>query len=351
MKLFITPILVLTSLITFGQNKPAEELLKIYRSGNYDMTIVKANEFLQNDPDNIDYKLLLGRALTDKGDYHSAIPYLEFTVSNDHNNSWRKAWALAYLGNIHFRLQDYDRSKKYLQECFDLKATKNVTQFAYIKIQQFGLDDFYKDWKIVESDNFRFHFQNRSDADIEKYISSREEAFRKINAFFESELPKKIDFFVWNSGDDAKKVLRTNLGFADPNFSIVHSHLKQTKGHEMTHIISNYTTKIIKKTELITEGTAVCFDQTNYDKAQIVKEWLKNNQEKVSIRKTWTNWNDFPEELTYPLSGLFVKELIDHFGRDKFIEFFGNQTYENAKQVFGEKLDEVILEFENKMNT
>lgn len=351
MRLFNTTIIILTSLFTFGQNKHVEELGNIYMSGDFDKTILKANELLKDDPNNIDYKLLLGRALTDKGDFDSAIPYLDYTVNNDPDNSWRKAWALGYLGTCHFMLQDYDNSKKYTKECFDLNATKNATQYAYKRILLFGFDDFYKDWKIVESDNFRFYFQNMSDSDIEKYISSREIVFKNINEFFESEVPKKIDFFVWNSRDDAKKLLGANLGFSDPSFCIVHSHFQQTKGHEMTHVISNYSTKMVMKTGLINEGTSVCFDQTSQDKEQIVKDWIKDNGNKVKIKEIWNNWKGYPEELTYPLSGLFVKELIDNFGKEKFIEFFGNQTYDNAKLVFGEKLEKVIKDFENKINT
>jgi tetratricopeptide (TPR) repeat protein len=354
MRLIITTIFSLIILITFGQNKQVEELEKIYMSGDFDKTIIKANDFLKNDPNNIDYKLLLGRALTDKGDFNSAIPYLDFTVKNDPNSSWRKAWALGYLGTCYFMIQEYDNSKISIKECFDLNATKNATRYAYKRILMFGFDDFYKDWKIVESDNFKFYFQNMSDSDIEKYISSREIAFKTINDFFESELPKKIDFFVWDSRIDAKKLLKANLGFADPSFCIVHSHFQQTKGHEMTHVISNYSTKMVKKTKLINEGTAVCFDQTNQDKQdkeQIVKNWIKNNDKQIDISMIWENWKEYPEKFTYPLSGLFVKELIDNFGRVKFIEFFGNQTYENAKLVFGDELDKVIKNLENKINT
>lgn len=77
-------------------------------------------------------------------------------------------------------------------------------------------------------------------------------------------------------------------------------------------------------------------------KESIVKEWLKANNKKISIREIWANWKIYPEELTYPLSGLFVKELIDNFG---------NQTYENAKSVFGDKLNVVIRDFEDKINS
>ncbi len=351
MKKIITSIFILSSLITFGQNPVLDDLWKLYQSRDYEKVIKEAKPHLDTDSLKVDLNLLLGRTYADKGDFKSAIPYLDFTANNDQNNSWRKAWALGYLGTCHFILQDYENSRISTKECFDLNATKNATRYAYKRILMFGFDDFYKDWKIVESDNFRFHFQNMSDSDIERYISSREKAFKNINEFFASELPKKIDFFVWDSREDAKRILRANLGFARPNMCIVHSHFQQTVGHEMTHVISNYSTKMVMKTGLINEGTAVCFDQTNQDKEQIVKDWLKTNDKEITINELWTNFRDYPDALTYPLSGLFIKELIDNFGREKFIDFFGNQTYDNAKLIFGEKLDKVIEDFENKINT
>ncbi|MGE5458354.1 MAG: hypothetical protein ACM3RX_08360, partial [Methanococcaceae archaeon] len=180
---------------------------------------------------------------------------------------------------------------------------------------------------------------------------SREETYQTINKFFLSKLPKKIDFFVWNSREDAKKLLGINLGFANPGPCIVHSYYQQTKGHEMTHVISNYLTNSPNKTGLINEGTAVCFDQTNQNRVQIVKDWLKATNKKISIKEIWTNWKMYPEDVTYPLSGLFVKELIDNFGAEKFKEFFKDQTYENAEKIFGDKLDLLIKDLENEINT
>ena len=351
MKKIITPIFVLISLITFGQNPQAVQLNKIYMSKNFKQAIVKANEFLKNDPNNIDYKMILGRALTDVGSYKEAIPYLEYTVDNDPDNTWKKAWALDYLGTCYFMQLKYDDSKKALDDCLSLNATKNATNDANGKSLLFGFDKFFTDWEIVESENFRFHFQNMSNSDIKNYISTRELAFQNINKFFESDLPKRIDFFVWNSREDAKRIINANLGFASPGFCVLHSHYQQTVGHEMTHVISNFSTTIINKTGLINEGTSVCFDQTNQDREQRVKDWIKTNNIKISIEQIWANWKDYPDELSYPLSGLFVKALIDNFGREKFIEFFGNQTYDNAKIVLGEEIDKVIQEFENKMNS
>lgn len=351
MKAFITIFFLLISIISFGQNPQVDELNKLYMSGDYEETIFRANEFLKNEPNNIDFNLILGRALTDKNDFKTAIPYLELTVKNDKSNSWRKAWALNYLGTCYFMMKNYCNSKSSLNECIKLKATKNVTNSAYKQISLFGYNKFYNNWKTVETDNMIFHFQKMDSNSIEKFISTREEAFVNINNFFNSNLPKKIDFFVWDSNNDAKKLLKTSLGFAHPRFCIVHSHYQQTKGHEIAHVISHYSTKIIYKTGLITEGVAVCFDQTNQNKETIVKDWLKAHNKKISIIEVWTNWNAYPEQLTYPLSGIFVKYLIENFGKDKFIEFYNNQTYDNAKAIFGDNFDKIVNNFENKINT
>ncbi len=351
MKNFFTLLIVLTSLVSFAQNTAIDDLWKLYNAQDFKSVLEKAKPLLENEPNNPDMNLMMGRSYADLGDFKSAIPFLDLVVKNGSDRSWQKAWALAYQGTCYFMLEDYDNSRQSTEECIKLNVTKNASQYAYKGMLLFGFDSFYANWRIVESDNFRFHFQNMSDADIKRYVSTREEAYGNINKFFRSNLPKKIDFFVWNSKEDAQKVLHANLGFADPGACIVHSHFQQTRGHEMAHVISNYSTNMLNKTGLINEGTAVCFDQTNQDKTQMVKDWLKANNKKLSVADIWANWKNYPDELSYPLAGLFVKELIDNFGREKFIEFFGNQTYENARSVFGEKLDAVITDFENKMNT
>lgn len=351
MRQIFTSILILTSFISFGQNTEIDDLWKLYNSGNFKTVIEKAKTLLDNNPGNIDLNLMIGRSYADQTNYENAVPFLEQTLMNDKYNSWQKAWALDYLGTCYFMLQKYEDSKASLSACINLNATKNATNDAYGKTLLFGFNEFYKDWKIAETKNFRFHFQNVSDVEIEKYTSEREQAFKEIIDFFKSSLPKKIDFYVWNSREDAMKILKKNLGFSLPNFCIVHTLYQQTIGHEMTHVISNYTSEIYSKTRFINEGTAVCFDLTNQDKLKQIKDWAIANNKQISIKDFWENGDKYAEEILYPLSGLFVKELIDNFGREKFLEFFKNQTYDNAKLVFGDRVDRLIQKFENKIKT
>ena len=54
----------------------------------------------------------------------------------------------------------------------------------------------------------------------------------------------------------------------------------------------------------------------------MVKTWLLTNKIEIDINGIWANWGKYPQELSYPLSGLFVEELISRFGKEKFLAFF-----------------------------
>ena len=114
MKLKLLFLFILISIIAHSQSSKMEQLGKLYMSGNIEATINRADEYLEEEPNNIDYKLILGRALTDFGNYKEAIPHLIYTVENDEHNSWRKAWALGYLGSCYYMLSEYEKSKKVL---------------------------------------------------------------------------------------------------------------------------------------------------------------------------------------------------------------------------------------------
>ncbi|HCE58679.1 MAG TPA: hypothetical protein DER09_12845 [Prolixibacteraceae bacterium] len=341
-------LLTLIAVAVQAQNPKSEELSKLYNTGEFEKTIEKAREYLTDDPQNMDYTAVLGRALVDNGQFAEAIELLKYVAEND--NSWRKAWSAGYLGTAYFMLSDVENAKAALQIATQLNITQNATKYATSNWLIFGFHPFFADWQTWETVHFRFHFQNMESAEMERFAKSRENAFETINRFFGSVLPKKIDFFVWKSKEDALKILKTESGFAQPQYGVIHANYRQTRGHEITHIITGNLGKRQIKTGLINEGTAVCFDQSNNNREEMVKTWLKANNAKVDIKDIWANWQKYPQELTYPLSGLFVEALLSRFGKEKFLAFIDNQTYENAIKVFGSETDKIIQEFENRFN-
>jgi tetratricopeptide (TPR) repeat protein len=339
---------LLANLHGYGQPPDTDALRKMLESRDFDQVIEKILPVLNTSTDKVELNLLLGQAYAEKDEFKTAIPYLEYAAKNGEQNS--KAWALAYLGSCYFMTGEQARSKSSFDECLKPAVSAEITRHVNTIMAMLGFHDGYSSWKVVESGHFRFHFQDMPDADIQRFVVSRELAFEKINSFFRSSLPKKIDFFIWKSREDAKKMLNRNLGFANPTHCVAHLHYQQTVGHEMTHVISDFSVDIRNKSGLINEGVAVCFDQTSRSKEEMAKKWLIANEAKVDIVAMWTNWKLFPEELSYPVAGLLIRELIDTYGRDKFLEFFKIQTYENAQQVFGKDLDDTINRIHDKLN-
>jgi tetratricopeptide (TPR) repeat protein len=347
MRLTLSVFCLLASLSLWSQSSDTEALKQSFDSKNYDQVIEKTLRILDNSPDKVELSLLLGRAYFHKAEYRTAIPYLEVAANNGIQNI--NGMAYLYLGRCYFMTGDQAKSEINLQAASTSQDPELAKEVKYL-MPVFGFHEAYKTWTVVESEHIRFHFQNMADSSARKFVESREWAFRKANNFFKSSLPKKIDFFTWNSREEAKKVLSRSLGFADPQTCAVHSHFEQTLGHEISHVLANHSVKVEQKSNFIDEGVAACFDMRSRDKVQMLKDWLKTNNVKVVIAEVWEHPKTFPEDMTYLLGGILVKDLIETYGREKFLEFFKVQTLENARKVFGTDVDNVISRVESKVN-
>src|SRR5699024_630527 len=107
-------------------------------------------------------------------------------------------------------------------------------------------------------------------------------------------------------------------------------------GHEIAHNISHWRKNNAVKTRFINEGIGVYFDQNKNDKLRSAQE--VSLSPRFSVKNLWTAESDAPESLLYPIAGAFVEYLIQ-YDKEKFLELAENQTYENAKKIYGEKLD------------
>ena len=331
------------------QSQTVEELWKIYNQGHYAEVLEKAAPLLKQKPDDIDLRLLLGRTYTEVARYRDAIPHLEFVDQNDAQKTWRKAWGESYLGICYFGLGEYAKSRQFLDQSIAINATENVVKFAAKRKALFGFDDMYKAFKTEESEHITFHFHPAavdSIGNTEAYINAREKAYDNIQAFFSGKLPKKADFFVWDSEASMKEILNSNAGFARPEFCIVHCQYDQTPGHELAHVISHYSDTILVKTALINEGTAVFFDQTSRNRLDAARAAMKKSGLKqISIQEMW-DAQTTDSSILYPVSGAFIEYLIAEGGKENYLRLLKNQTYANAKTVYGDRLRRLVEGFE-----
>lgn len=348
-KLLLTLFAVFTLFNLRAQNPEIQNLFKKLNQGEIDQAINEGLLLLEKDSNNIDLNHIIGRAYFYKGEFDIAIGYLEKSILTDSPKSSTKAWGYNFLGKCYLMKDNLEKAKEYFYKSYNMKATKNVTKSSYFALAGNGLLNFYDNWKKVESEHFIFYFQDSGIA--EYFVKSREKAYDSISNYLNVKLEKKIRYFVWSSRKDAKEVLKRHLGFSRPELYLIHSAYNQTPGHEMTHVISNYTKEIKVKAGLINEGLAVYLDLDDKDDRGLVLSAMKKyNIKKIDIKSFWLEWNKYSDEISYPLAGLFVGDLIKKYGKEKFLVFFADQSYKNAKAVFGDNFDDFIKEFEAKFN-
>jgi len=334
-----------------GQN--INELLDLYSKRELDKALELSTVLISNEKENGIYNQIHGRILSDLGKYKSAIPYLLKAIEIDSNKTDISVWAHGYLGQCYFVLGQYENSENSLNDCVKLNATKNSLKYANKRLFQFGFDEYFSSWKIIETEDIRFHIQFPDKVEnMDQFILLRENAFQKIKNTLGCTLPKKVDFFVWDTKEEPLEKFKIKLGLSDPINACVYSHKKQTIGHEMTHVISHYLGQNPQKTGLINEGLAVYFNMENNDKLETLKGTInKGGYNNLEVSDFWENWQNYPDEISYPLAGAFIKVLIDKYGIEKLKPLLIDQTYLNAKILLGADLDTLINDFERDIKS
>ncbi len=349
--LFLFIFITLTHQISAQNVYP--DLWDLYNHKQYNILLEKTDKLLQNNSNDITINLIKGRTLADIGEYQEAKPLIEKAIQLDKKNSWQKAWGLVYLGIIDFNLSNNLKAKEDFTNCLTLNATKNVNKTSKKLLLLFGLDNYYNNWNIIETKNFVFHFPPHSViANQDSFANSKQDAFNIINSFFNAAIPKRIDFIVWNSNEQAKNAGIKKLGFSRPEFCLIHSRYNQTPGHEITHIITYNFAKPVSESRFINEGTAVAFDLTEASKLNeaFKKKKEEDYKNKISIVNAWKNPNAYPEWVYYQLGGEFIKRIIKTGGKEKFFKLVQDQKYESAEKLYGKQLIKIIQDLESEIN-
>ena len=330
---------LILSTFCFSQKK---EMMEAIKNRQPDKALEIGNKLLETDPNSFETNFLFAKAYNEKNDFNNALIFIDKANKLTKEN-WQKSWILVEGIQTFFGLGKIDEAKHNYQNAKNIEGTKNSqNELKYWGIL-LGFDEIYNDWKVVETKNLTFHFQNGiSEEEIKNITSTRQNAFEQINSFFNSNLPKKIDFFVWNQQGNFNSYLNKNLGFTKPEFCISHNRMNQSAGHEIAHNISYWRNAKNQRTRFINEGIGVYFDQNKNDKLKLAKEAYQLSP--ISIKKMWQEGNEVDEILLYPISGAFV-EYLAKVDKDKFLQLSENQTYENAKKIYNGKIDKLIEEF------
>lgn len=284
--------------------------------------------------------------------------YIEYIKEIEHrtNNvidTTNKGYYHAYLAVLYFLLSDYNTAKDRINICLESNISEEfrneVTNFS----NQLGLNDFYDNWKVKETDNFFFRYRigEGNKINLDEFASQREEAINKIQLIFNVPLTKKIDFFIWDSRDEAYIQLQRHLGFAYSMYNVIHSSFDQTQGHEITHIITGYLYIQGKFDSFINGGIAVLLDQSNRNRLEHARLCLSHCKiMNVKIMDIWKNLRDFPQPVSYSVAAVFMERLLNECGQEKLTALITNQSYEDACSIYGQEIfNKMVYELENDL--
>ncbi|MBK7213260.1 MAG: hypothetical protein IPH88_08250 [Bacteroidales bacterium] len=323
-----------------------KQMSKAFYQHDFDKALLLADEILKENPKDIDANLGAAKSWNGKIEYANAIPYLTIILENA-NEDWQFAWANIEMMKALYGLGQLQKAGEYYAKAKACEGTASSGKELKYYALLFGFDEYYSNWKTVESENIIFHFQDTSDTKrIQFTVKSRQEAFEKTTAYFGSTLPKKVDFFVWNTRQNYNEILKLNLGFSNSNYCVSHNRTGQSPGHELAHVISFWTNKDKKINHFINEGIAVCFDWNNNDKMAQAREAYK--QSNFDLVKCWKGEAKYDNGILYPIAGAFI-EYLKQIDNQKLLALNNDQSYENARLIYSDMLDIIIEQFYIKL--
>ena len=357
----INPLILLFFLLVSSFSLSAQtktEIEAYFKFEYYDSVISICNRIIKNDSTRKDLYPMLGRSLTYVEKYSEAIPYLEKSKVDLDAHDYDRGWAMCDLIPCYYYWGNKTKARENLLLCRKLNATENSVSMANIWDYGLGLNSIFKIWTIKESEHFIFHFQDSSDIsnhankksgprNVSEYIRACEDTFSRINNFFGTKLKGKIEFYVWMNKDEGELHLKNTFNYYYEKLLVVHTSTENSISYGLARILSANAVIVKKSTRLISEGTAANFDLKNSNNISKIKGPGRAN---ISLLSYW-NYKSRSNE-SYQLIGReLVHRLIDKFGKEKFMQLLEDQTYDNAKKIYGKKLDEVIAQLEKEINT
>jgi tetratricopeptide (TPR) repeat protein len=362
LSLFIVACLIFgwTSKVLALDDNSVTELSNMFKEKKYEEVVSRGSELIKSEPEDPFLNDMIGRSLFslangDPSKYKEALSYLEKAIQKKYDVVSFIDGAICYYKN-----GNSTKARVYLNQAISASMNKNssITENTTKLIKRLNLVPYFDDWRTVETEHFIFHFHpSFNDKLIREFTKTREVAYSNINDFFKVNLPKKIDFYVWDSNESALGVLGMNLGFADPEYCIINSKYNQSPGHEMAHVISDNLYPNIKSTDLINEGTATYFNQLDSNRRMkkfIIRIIFNSNMfyKYVPVVDLWKDNSLFrkayPEGTAYTIGDSFVELLIKEGGTDKYKQLLQDQSYENARKIYGDKLDDIVRKFDNR---
>lgn len=329
-RILVTLLLIIFHFSSMSQNK---ELKKLFSKGKYDQVIEKAQTLLKGNLTDPDLNSILGRAFTDSKQFTKAIPYLENSIRSEKVSTEIKAVSKAYLAKCYFINGEEQRAVTLLKECQNGRESKFASSYAHKYLSLFQTGIYYKAWEVIETENIRFHFQEKSKSvNADGYMAKRDLNYSRIAEALDVKPSKKVDVFVWTDRNEAFRKFDRPLGFSNSDLCIVNVLNDQANDFELCHMLSQLASQSKFKTMFIKEGLGMYFDQMDQNLLKAAR--IKVPKDHFSLLELWEEPTKYERDLSYPVGAAFIEFLINKGGKKKLKEFLKIQTIKHAEEVY-----------------
>jgi tetratricopeptide (TPR) repeat protein len=337
---------------TFAQAEDHLDIQRLSNQGQAEEVLEQALARLETSPDDILLHHLVGVSLVQLGRGEEARPYFEFCIESGVKD-WRYAWSLLYLGGIDIEAGAYEAAREKWLEVRDGRITENVARNAANNLRGFGLDEAFDDWIRQESGHLRVQFSPmHADKDIDRWMKGHEMAWERLTELIGGAPDVPVRYIVWGDLAEARELCGiTSLGFARPEYALIHCRWEQTVGHELAHVFVGRVLQPTVTTRFVNEGLAVAHDLTNRNRLDVARGAMgETGVDSVDLELLWTGQHPGGEDILYPVSGAWIDFLIREAGREKVLELARNQTIESAAAIYGEDFAGLVVAFEDLLN-
>lgn len=318
---------------------PIDTLTNLYKEKRYAEAETVAKRQLAIDNDGHVF-VMMGTLLMKRKQYDSSIRYFTSAIELDKNQTRISGWAHAFSGVAYLALADTDKTIYEWNFAISMDKFADFGKYARNRMGRLGgIDDLLNqvNWTVIETEDIVYYFEDtlHLNQPLSLYVQQHNTGYDSLAAFFESRLPQKLKFYVFNSYESGSAIMHHPLGFAKPELVSCFSYQEQNVGHEMTHVLSHwaYGKSRLYKSRFINEGIAVTFDLTNDDWLDKSRELITNNKINVSIDAIWQNDKAYNDHIMYPIAGAFVSYLFKTLSHDIFMGLVRDQSVTHLKSV------------------
>lgn len=192
-----------------------------------------------------------------------------------------------------------------------LEETKN-------KITELKKNGFFDDWTIKKTEYITFHIYPNTDISP-NWIQERVNIYSQNVNIFKIDIVPSVDFYVYPSIDSVKDIgITPAISFLKQKE--IHGHLKQSPGHELTHILLGHVnpSENLPANGLWEEALCVYYDGTKTNRK---KHANSINYLEEILNTSWDNWRMVLPSNLYPLAGSIAQYCIEKYGTVLLLRF------------------------------